>query len=138
MPPALRRMRPHAPTAYTLPHHGRPTARSNLLRRQVSTPAAPAPHQADARALQLERIAALSARDGPRAVVIASPTGLADGQQRQEWQLPLQGVPPFRERNATQCARLVVDGLAVRAAPLRSGLLRPLCSHTVFFISKST
>ena len=48
-------------------------------------------------------------------MVIAPAAGLADGSQRKEWHLPLQGVPPFHARSTVQCARLVVDGIAVSA-----------------------
>ena len=71
-------------------------------------------HSNEAAALQLKRIGALRQRGG-RAVVIAPAAGLSDGLQRKEWHLPLQGVPPFHARSTAQCARLVVDGIAVSA-----------------------
>ena len=69
----------------------------------------------EAASLQVKRIAALPHRDG-RDVVLAPAERLANGSNRQEWRLKLQGVPPFSSTSVpstSQCARLVVDDLAV-------------------------
>ena len=74
--------------------------------RWVSTAA----HDVEAAGLQTARIRALAARQAEPAT-IAPASGLEGG--RQQWALPLQGVPPFPVPDATpHCARLVVDELA--------------------------
>ncbi len=97
-------------------------------------------HSNEAAALQLKRIGALRHRGGG-GVVIAPAAGLADGLQRKEWHLPLQGVPPFHASSTAQCARLVADGIAVSVVlhtPGVRGLARQHCSSVCTCLSVLT